>query len=49
MNLPIINYDKINSTRPIHLDQLAFITEIIYEKIEMEYKLKSEPNIIKNF
>lgn len=42
MNLPIINYDKINSTRLIHLDQLAVIKEIIDKKIELEYKLKSD-------
>jgi hypothetical protein len=50
VNLPIIHYDKINSSTPIHLDRLAVITEIIEkiksasfdEKIALEYKLKTE-------
>jgi hypothetical protein len=50
VNLPIIHYDKINSSTPIHLDRLAVITDIIDkikrasfdEKIALEYKLKTE-------
>jgi hypothetical protein len=50
VNLPIIYYDKIESSTPIHLDRLAVITDIIDkikkasfdEKIALEYKLKIE-------
>jgi hypothetical protein len=50
VNLPIIQYDKINSSTPIHLDRLAVITDIVNKikkasfdkKIELEYKLKIE-------
>ena len=50
VNLPILHYDEINSSTPIHLDRLAIITDIVNkikrasfdEKIELEYKLKNE-------
>jgi hypothetical protein len=50
VNLPIIHYDKIDSSTPIHLDRLTVITDIVNKikkasfnkKIALEYKLKIE-------
>ena len=50
VNLPIIHYDEITTSTPIHLDRLAVITEIVDkikrasfdEKIVLENKLKDE-------
>jgi len=50
VNLPIIYYDQITTSTPIHLDRLEIITDLIKklkkadteEKIRLEYKLKTE-------